>query len=49
MAIERARAHAVTKPWGVKDLRPWSDAGGDGNAIGEILYERQCSGPFLSC
>ena len=44
MAIERARAHAVTKPWGVKDLRPWSDAGGDGNVIGEILYERTCNG-----
>jgi mannose-6-phosphate isomerase len=50
MAIELARAHAVTKPWGVKDLRPWSDAGGDGNAIGEILYERTCNdavGPAL--
>jgi mannose-6-phosphate isomerase len=44
MAIELARAHAVTKPWGVKDLRPWSDAGGDGHAIGEILYERTCNG-----
>lgn len=44
MAIELARAHAVTKPWGVKDLRPWSDVGGDGNAIGEILYERTCNG-----
>lgn len=44
MAIEIARADAVTKPWGVKDLRPWSDAGGDGNAIGEILYERTCDG-----
>ncbi len=40
MAIEHARAHAVTKPWGVEDLRPWSSAGHDGSAIGEILYER---------
>ena len=44
MAIEYARARVVTKPWGVKDLRPWSDAGADGNAIGEILYERTCNG-----
>src|SRR5271156_2936561 len=44
MAIEHARADAVTKPWGVKDLRPWSDAGAGGNAIGEILYERTCNG-----
>src|SRR5580704_17267994 len=44
MAIEHARADAVTKPWGVKDLRPWSDAGADGNAIGVILYERTCNG-----
>jgi hypothetical protein len=47
MAIEHARTHAVTKPWGVKDLRPWSDAGGDGDAIGEILYERTCNGAAI--
>jgi mannose-6-phosphate isomerase len=40
MAIEHARAHAVPKPWGVSDLRPWSNAGQDGIAIGEIWYER---------
>src|SRR5271168_1447656 len=40
MAIEHARTHAVTKPWGVEDLLPWSNAGHDGHAIGEILYER---------
>ena len=40
MAIEQARARAVTKPWGVEDLRPWSNARHDGNAIGEIWYER---------
>lgn len=44
MAIEHARARAVTKPWGVEDLRPWSNAGHDGSAIGEILYERTCNG-----
>ena len=40
MAIERAQAHAISKPWGVLDLRPWSDLRQDGNAIGEIQYER---------
>jgi mannose-6-phosphate isomerase len=40
MAIEHARAHALSKPWGVEDLRPWSKARHDGNAIGEIWYER---------
>lgn len=40
MAIERATARAVPKPWGVEDLHPWSNAGHDGSAIGEIWYER---------
>ena len=40
MAIERARANAVPKPWGMIDLRPWSDARKDGRPIGEIWYER---------
>jgi mannose-6-phosphate isomerase len=40
MAIEHARARAVTKPWGVEDLRPWSNVRHDGHAIGEIWYER---------
>ncbi len=40
MAIEHARAHALPKPWGVVDLSPWSNARHDGNAIGEIWYER---------
>ena len=40
MAIEHARAHALPKPWGVVDLRPWSNARHDGGAIGEIWYER---------
>jgi mannose-6-phosphate isomerase len=39
MAIEHARAHALPKPWGHVDLRPWSSAPQDG-AIGEIWYER---------
>lgn len=40
MAIEHARAHALPKPWGLVDLRPWSNARHDGGAIGEIWYER---------
>jgi mannose-6-phosphate isomerase len=39
MAIEHARAHALPKPWGVEDLRPWSKACHD-SAIGEVWYER---------
>jgi mannose-6-phosphate isomerase len=46
MAIERARAQAVPKPWGVADLRPWSRADHDGDRlIGEIWYERSGSEP----
>ena len=40
MAIERARVHTVSKPWGIVDLLPWSNACHDGSAIGEIWYER---------
>ena len=40
MTIEHAHAHSLPKPWGVVDLRPWSDAGDDANTIGEIWYER---------
>ena len=47
MAIEHAHTHAVTKPWGVEDLRPWSNAGHDGHAIGEILYERTGNGAAI--
>ena len=40
MTIERARVVAQAKPWGVADLRPWSDMG-DGTAlIGELSFER---------
>jgi mannose-6-phosphate isomerase len=40
MAIEHARAHTLQKPWGALDLLPWSKARPEGNAIGEIWYER---------
>jgi mannose-6-phosphate isomerase len=40
VAIEHARTRVLPKPWGVEDLLPWSHVGHDGNAIGEIWYER---------
>lgn len=43
MTIEFAHAHTLQKPWGVADLRPWSNAGDDANTIGEIWYERSDS------
>ena len=47
MAVELARTLALPKPWGVADLRPWSNAR-DGHdhrdAIGEIWYERPAAG-----
>jgi mannose-6-phosphate isomerase len=48
MAVEHARAHAMPKLWGVADLRPWSNARHDGNAIGEIWYERSAGAPLDS-
>ena len=45
MTIELARAHALPKPWGVDDLRPWNHANHNGNAIGEIWYERTEKSP----
>jgi mannose-6-phosphate isomerase len=50
MAVERARAHSLPKPWGVADLRPFSDTRHDGDAIGEIWFERAdktAKGPSL--
>jgi len=40
MAVEHARPHVLPKPWGVVDLCPWSSVGHNGDAIGEIWYER---------
>ncbi len=40
MAIELTRVRTLSKPWGVVDLRPWSNGRDDGGAIGEIWYER---------
>lgn len=44
MAVELARTHALPKPWGVADLRPWSDGRDYREAIGEIWYERPAAG-----
>ena len=43
MTIEHAHTRSVPKIWGVADVRPWSTAGGDANAIGEIWYDRSDS------
>lgn len=43
MTIEHAHAHSLPKPWGVVDLRPWSNAGDGTNTVGEIWYERSDS------
>jgi mannose-6-phosphate isomerase len=40
VTVEHACACALAKPWGIFDLRPWSNACHDGGAIGEIWYER---------
>src|SRR2546430_8146043 len=48
VAIEHARACALPKPWGILDLRPWSNARHEGGAIGEIWYERSGRGPAKS-
>jgi mannose-6-phosphate isomerase len=40
MTIEHARAHLLPKPWGIVDLRPWSNTRHNGSAIGEIWFER---------
>jgi mannose-6-phosphate isomerase len=40
LAIEHARTHTLSKPWGIVDPRPWSNARHDGKAIGEIWYKR---------
>jgi mannose-6-phosphate isomerase len=40
VAIEHATTCALPKPWGIPDLRPWSNARHDGGLIGEIWYER---------
>ena len=40
MPTELADVRAVHKPWGVRDLEPWSSLDGSGDAIGELWFER---------
>jgi mannose-6-phosphate isomerase len=40
MAIELARSVTLAKPWGVADLKPWSQVATNGVPIGEIWFER---------
>lgn len=40
MTLERTVSRNVPKPWGAKDLRPWNSHHGEGDAIGEVWFER---------
>ena len=40
MSIEHASVRPVPKPWGVRDLQPWSSVDGTGDAVGELWFER---------
>jgi mannose-6-phosphate isomerase len=40
MPTELAAVRAVHKPWGVRDLQPWSSLDGSADAIGELWFER---------
>ena len=40
MAIEHASVQVVRKPWGVTDLRPWSNIDNSDGAVGELWFLR---------
>ena len=40
MPTELAAVRVVHKPWGVRDLQPWSGLDASGEAIGELWFER---------
>jgi mannose-6-phosphate isomerase len=40
MPTELAGVRVVHKPWGVRDLQPWSSLDGSSDAIGELWFER---------
>jgi mannose-6-phosphate isomerase len=40
MPTELAAVRVVHKPWGVRDLRPWSSLDGSTDAIGELWFDR---------
>jgi len=41
MPTELAAVRVVHKPWGVRDLQPWSSLDGSNDAIGELWFERE--------
>jgi len=41
MPTELAAVRVVHKPWGVRDLQPWSNLDGSREAIGELWFERE--------
>jgi mannose-6-phosphate isomerase len=40
MPTELAAVRVVHKPWGVRDLQPWSDLDASSEAVGELWFER---------
>jgi mannose-6-phosphate isomerase len=40
MPTEHAAVRVVHKPWGVRDLQPWSTIDGSSEAVGELWFER---------
>lgn len=40
MPTEHAAVRVVHKPWGSRDLQPWSSVDGSGDAVGELWFER---------
>ncbi|WP_299641687.1 class I mannose-6-phosphate isomerase [Devosia sp.] len=38
--MELSSTRVVRKPWGKTDLRPWSELGHDGVAVGELWFQR---------
>ena len=40
MPTEHAAVRVVHKPWGNRDLQPWSSVDGSGDAVGELWFER---------
>lgn len=43
MTIEHAVVQMKHKPWGSRDLQPWSRVPGNNGAIGELWYQRRSS------
>jgi mannose-6-phosphate isomerase len=44
VTLEHACTRIVSKPWGSTDLLPWSEIQPDGNAIGELWFQRPDAG-----